>query len=144
MLTLAVRAGLKHGTCQCGNIARILASDCRAQFLNMITNEEYQKALQIVKQYREQCISVIAEIDKNTDKYFELRNTVLAHTLVTDLSNRTLYVLRNNFDLDVFDSVVKDLANVSREELIKCRNFGKKSLTEIDELCKRANVMMRP
>ena len=110
----------------------------------MITNEEYQKALQIVKQYREQCISVIAEIDKNTDKYFELRNTVLAHTLVTDLSNRTLYVLRNNFDLDVFDSVVKDLANISREELIKCRNFGKKSLTEIDELCKRANVIMLP
>lgn len=121
-----------------------MASDCWAQFLNMITNEEYQKALQIVKQYREQCISVIAEIDKNTDKYFELRNTVIAHTLVTNLSVRTLNVLFYNFNLNAFDSVVKDLANVSREELIKCRNFGKKSLTEIDELCKRAKVMMRP
>jgi len=111
----------------------------------MITNEEYQKALQIVKQYREQCISVIAEIDKNTDKYFELRNTKLADTFVTGLSVRALNVLFfNNFNLNQFDSIVKDLANVSREELIKCRNLGKKSLTEIDELCKRANVMMRP
>ena len=122
-----------------------MASGCWAQFLNMITNEEYQKALQIVKQYREQCIAVIAEIDKHTDKYFELRNTNLADTFVTNLSVRALNVLFfNDFNLNQFDSVVKDLANVSRTELMKCRNLGKKSLTEIDELCKRANVMMRP
>jgi len=108
----------------------------------MITNEEYQNALNIVKAYRQQCIDVIAEIDKNTDKYYELRNSKLGDS---DLSVRAKNVLFfNDFELNQFDSLVKDLANISRNELLKCRNLGKKSLTEIDELCKVANILMRP
>ena len=111
----------------------------------MITNDEYQKALQIVKQYRQQCLDAITEIDKNSDKYFEIRNTKLADTFVTDLSVRALNVLFfNNFNLNQFDSLVKDLANVSRAELLQCRNMGKKSLMEIDALCQKANILMRP
>ncbi len=108
----------------------------------MITNDEYQKALQIVKQYRQQCLDAITEIDKNCDKYFEIRNTKLADT---DLSVRVFNVLYyNNFNLNGFDGLVKDLANVSRAELLQCRNMGKKSIMEIDALCQKANILMRP
>ena len=108
----------------------------------MITNEEYQKALSIVKEYRQQCVNVITEIDKNTDKYSEFRNTKLVDT---PLSVRALNVLfYNDFELNYYDSLVKDLANISRTELLRCRNFGKKSLVEIDNLCKQANILMRP
>ena len=111
-------------------------------FFIMITNEEYQKALSIVKAYGQQCIDVITEIDKNTDKYYELRNSKLGDS---DLSVRAKNVLFfNEFGLNQFDSLVKDLANISRTELLRCRNLGRKSLMEIDELCKNANLLMRP
>ena len=109
---------------------------------NMITNEEYQKALSIVKAYRQQCVDVITEIDENTDKYYELRNSKLGDS---DLSVRVMKVLFfNHFELNQFDSLVKDLANISRSELLRCRNLGKKSLIETEDLCKQANILMRP
>ena len=108
----------------------------------MITNEEYQKALNIVKSYRQQCVDVITEIDKNTDKYYELRNSKLGDSELSMRAKNALFF--NEFGLNQFDSLVKDLANISRNELLKCRNLGRKSLTEIDELCQNANLLMRP
>ena len=106
-----------------------------------ISIEEYQKALSIVKAYRQQCIDSISDIDENTGEHFLLRNTKLCDS---NLSARVKNVLFFDFGLNQFDSLVKDLSNISRYELSRSRNLGKKSLIEIDELCKKANMLIRP
>lgn len=108
----------------------------------MITETEYQKALSIVKKYRQQCIDCISEIDENTDKYFTLRNSKIGDSKLSVRAKNVLFF--NDFGLNQFESLVKDLANVSRYDLLRCRNLGKKSLVEIEELCKEANILMRP
>ena len=108
----------------------------------MVTEEEYRKALSTVKQYRQQCINVITEIDRHIDKYYDLRNTKIRDT---DLSIRAKNVLMINFiELVRHKSVVKELANISRRQLSKCRGLGIQSLSEIDELCQNANIKMMP
>jgi len=108
----------------------------------MITINEFEKALTIVKAYKQQCLEAITEINKYTDENYNLKNTLIGEC---DLSVRTLNVLYSNFKtLNYWTSVVEDLSNISRSELLKCRNFGKKSINEIDELCFRANIKMKP
>lgn len=110
----------------------------------MITNEEYQNALQLIKKYRKQCSNVIEEIDDVFDEKYEIRNTLISNFDFV-LSVRTLNTLFNgNFNLNQFDSVVKDLAKISKKQLLRCRNFGKKSLDEIEQLCNEANIYLRP
>ena len=108
----------------------------------MITNEEYQKAICIVKAYRQQCIEVITEVDKLTDKFYELRNSKLGDSNLSVRAKNVLFY--NNFELNHFESLVKDLSNISLNELLKCKNMGKRSLLEIQELCNKANILMRP
>jgi DNA-directed RNA polymerase alpha subunit len=110
----------------------------------MITNEEYKNALYIVKLYRQQCVDTIIEIDKSDydNKWYTIRNKLISDT---DLSVRAMNVLFfGGFGLNQFDSLVKDLSLISRSELIRTRNLGKKSLGEIDLLLKEANVLMKP
>jgi len=107
----------------------------------MITNEEYQKALSIVKMYKQQCIDCIAEISEITDKYYHLRNSKLGESNLSVRAKNVLFF--NDFDLNQFDSLVKDLANISRRKLLNCKNLGKKTLDEIDQLCNDANIEMR-
>jgi ERCC4-type nuclease len=108
----------------------------------MITYEDYKTALSIVKEYRKQCADVLAEIDQSTDKYYELRNRKLDNTL---LSARAINVLFfGGFGLERFRGSVKDLANISRMELMRCKNSGRKTVSEIEDLCREANISMLP
>jgi DNA-directed RNA polymerase alpha subunit len=106
----------------------------------MITNQEYRNALEIVMLYRKQCMGIIAEIDRNTDKYFDIRNTKIEDTEISVRARTILF--HTGFKLNYFDSLVKDLANISRSELMKRRNLGKKTFAEIEALCQQANIEM--
>lgn len=106
----------------------------------MVSHKEYQNALSVLKAYKQQCIEVIDEIDENINEYYVLRESKL---FKSNLSVRIKNVLLgNNFGLNR-DSLVKDLSNISMNDLLRCRNLGKKSLSDIKELCKLANVSMR-
>ena len=138
--------GFKHGTCQCGNVARILASGCWAQFLIMIKREDYLKALEIVKEYRKQCNNDLNEIQQVFNEV-ELRNKLLVDV---GLSVRLLNILHANHErlgienLNWGNTKVIDLGNVSEIELRKCRNMGKRSLDEIKDLCQKARIILLP
>lgn len=106
----------------------------------MITHEEYKKALEIVKLYREQCFEGITESDEFVNKYYAIRNTKICDS---QLSIRALNILYNYSELKGNDSKIQDLSNISRGKLRKCRNLGSKTMNEIDELCKKANITMK-
>lgn len=46
------------------------------------------------------------------------------------------------YGLDRFNSTVKDLSNISRYEIFKQRNVGRKCMLELDRLCNQANIKM--
>ena len=64
----------------------------------------------------------------------------MRHLLLTKLSDMGLSVRAYNClkaaDIDTF----ADLVSYSRNELMKFRNFGKKSLTELDDLLESLNL----
>lgn len=108
--------------------------------MERVTYDEYRKALEVVKKYRDQCVDVIKESELSIDKNSEQLNIRL---LDTELSVRALNSLIFGYGLG-FDSKVIDLSNVSRSTLLRVRNFGKKSLDEIEELCYFSGIKMRP
>ncbi len=110
--------------------------------MDRIGYKEYQSALATIKAYQKQCLRDLSEINENVNEHFVLQNSKLADR---NLSGRTFSTLWwNGFGLNQFDSLVKDLANVSRFELLKCRGVGRKTMIEIDGLCEMANISMRP
>ncbi|MDR1339120.1 MAG: DNA-directed RNA polymerase subunit alpha [Prevotellaceae bacterium] len=72
------------------------------------------------------------EYDDDTTQMRQLLNTKLCDM---DLSVRALNCLKTS-DLEI----LADLVCLQRTELMKFRNFGKKSLTEMDELLDRNNL----
>jgi DNA-directed RNA polymerase alpha subunit len=112
----------------------------------MITREAYLRALDIVKAYQSQCnydMKEIEEVLKNDGA--ELQEVPLDSV---GLSTRVITVFKwNATELrlpDMIDAKVKDLANVSEDKLMKCRNMGKKAMEEIKKLCERAGIRMLP
>jgi DNA-directed RNA polymerase subunit alpha len=73
------------------------------------------------------------EYEDNTSQLRQLLNTKLCDM---DLSVRALNCLKtSNIE------ILADLVRLQRNELMKFRNFGKKSLTELDELLARHNLV---
>lgn len=110
--------------------------------MDRIGYKEYQSALATIKAYQKQCLRDLSEINENVNEYFVIQNSKLSDG---HLSGRTMNALWwNGFGLDQWDSLVKDLTNVSRSQLLRCRGVGKKIMDEIDELCEKANISMLP
>jgi DNA-directed RNA polymerase subunit alpha len=72
------------------------------------------------------------EYDEDTAQLRQLLNTKLSDM---DLSVRALNCLKTS-DIDI----LADLVKLQRNDLMKFRNFGKKSLTELDELLVKHNL----
>jgi DNA-directed RNA polymerase alpha subunit len=112
----------------------------------MISRESYLKALEVVKEYRNQCNEDLKDI-KDVFNSDELRNKLLVDV---GLSVRCLNILHANHErlgienLNWGKARVVDLGNVSEIELRKCRNMGKRSLDELKELCQKAKIILRP
>jgi len=60
----------------------------------------------------------------------------------TDLSSRAKNILLK-YHLE-FDSKVRDLENVSLTKLKKTYYTGEKVISEIQKLCKKANISLKP
>jgi DNA-directed RNA polymerase subunit alpha len=73
-----------------------------------------------------------SEYDEDTVQLRQLLNTKLSDM---DLSVRALNCLKTS-DIDT----LADLVKLQRNDLMKFRNFGKKSLTELDELLTKHNL----
>ncbi|MDR2286754.1 MAG: DNA-directed RNA polymerase subunit alpha [Prevotellaceae bacterium] len=75
---------------------------------------------------------VYNDYDEDTAQMNQLMNTKLSDM---DLSVRALNCLKTS-DIDI----LADLVKLQRNDLMKFRNFGKKSLTELDELLVKYNL----
>lgn len=110
-----------------------------------ITYEQFQEALKIVNNYKYQIEKHYNQVQK---EYKEIGRfiDVTKETRIMDIDNidvRTLNCLKAGEYLD-WDTKVKDFEKVKISELIKLRNFGKKSLQEIKEICFYAGVKLLP
>ncbi len=84
-------------------------------------------------------ISIESAVESDS-KELDEESLRMRHLLLTKLSDMGLSVRAYNClkaaDIDTF----ADLVSYSRNELMKCRNFGKKSLNEIDQLVEKMKL----
>jgi DNA-directed RNA polymerase alpha subunit len=105
----------------------------------MITTEEYNNALEVIKKYRIQVTDIIKEIDNIENTFLD---KVYIKIIDSDLSERAINALTYNakhLGLDKNSRIV-DLAKLTRKQLIHIRNFGKKSLYEVIDLLESLNI----
>ena len=85
----------------------------------MITIEQYNKAVQIIKEFNEQISKSIKAVSKTTIREFLLANK--------DLDTRTRGVLSNiDYDYKEYNSIMY-IEDLDRTTFLKKRNAGKKS-----------------
>lgn len=109
----------------------------------MITEEVYKLALSIVMAYKEQCENSLSEIRtvlELNSPYYGIRNTKIEDSNLTQRCKNVLYSL----GLNKYDSLVKDLENLSEENVFRSRNIGRNSFAEIKALCHLADIKMKP
>ena len=109
------------------------------------TYKEFQEALKIVNNYKNQIENHYKEVEK---QYKEINRFagVTKETKILDIENievRTLNCLKAGEYLD-WETKIKDFENVKISELKKIRGFGKKSISEIKEICFFAGVSLLP
>lgn len=115
----------------------------------MITKEEYLKAVDIVKNYRNQILeelrevkeineSILSEIPKVKIIYSE--DTKLSHvSMSTKLMNRIRYGLRTHLSELTFN----DLKDLNEYEVLRWRNTGKKTLEELKNIMNQAGLNLK-
>ncbi len=115
----------------------------------MITYEEFLKAVETVKKYKEQCenhIKDVCEKSKGIDKLLKIDKNTRIWDL--DCSTRLLNSLNGYFiytkGLDPVDLKVLDFSKISMTEISKRHHFGKGTLKELKEICYLAEVEMQP
>jgi DNA-directed RNA polymerase alpha subunit len=101
---------------------------------DMITYKELKEAVIVIELYMQQ----LQEGLKRVEAY----NSTKLATLIgeNDLTIRTLNVLRRHgiFEQDTMES----LSKLSRRQLRKTRQCGKKTIIEIEELCNKAGITL--
>jgi DNA-directed RNA polymerase alpha subunit len=108
----------------------------------MVSYEEFLKALQVINEYKSQVESDYARLrnhSKSKDVFFEVPTK---ETLIIDanISRRALNVLKSN---DLYEKNIGNLENYTIKDLSKMKNMGKKSLSEIKELCNLCGFSLR-
>jgi hypothetical protein len=104
----------------------------------MITIEQYQNAFDIITTYRKQCSDAIKEID-SLDEHYEFKQTYINDSELSERVKNCLHCL----GLDKHRSKVKELTNISYYDYISARNIGNRSKMEIDNFCKKYNIVMK-
>ena len=118
----------------------------------MITKEEFLKALDIVNKYKLQVINEFNEIADELDKN-KFNDLILTKdTLIrrSGLSIRAINALRANYDtikalkdLDSWKITIGHFENnLTRRDLFKFRNVGKKTIEEIISVFLKAGVII--
>lgn len=107
----------------------------------MITEKQFDKALAVVKAYRSQLLSEVAEINAILEGDIALQNCTIYNS---GLSLRCLNILKSYYEdlnSNEFRKLkVKELSKLSMMHLSKQRNCGIKTLDEIKDLCEKAGI----
>ncbi len=113
--------------------------------LGVITYPEYLKALKIVKLYGKQVALHHADVQTDMDSVSRFLH-VSEDTKIKDLhlTRRTKNVLGKMEGLDISESIVADLRNISTTQLTQQENLGKRTMFEIEELCLYVGIKMMP
>lgn len=108
--------------------------------MNPITHKQYQKALATCRNYLQQEIE-----NYNTVR---VRDVLIKDSQISRrLYNVLFFVIRdihkkNNTEGDITNSTLKFLAdNCSKEQLLKCRNIGRKCVLELEDIFKEHNIV---
>jgi DNA-directed RNA polymerase alpha subunit len=111
----------------------------------MITRAEYLKAYKLVNDYKNQIKEHYLEVEKEFEEIDELvgitKETKFDDIFNKGLSVRTFNCLKVRYSFG-FDTEIKFLENVSIREMKKTRNFGKKGLQEIKDICFYADIKL--
>jgi len=121
----------------------------------MITEQQYIKAIKIVREYLSQ---VEEEISSDPSDILKIPIEVRNITLNDKLSTRTLnginmcYSYFNEIPSDKnihgyygqrFEAKIKGLMSLNISDLLKTRNFGKKSIQEIQDFLIKYNLQLK-
>ena len=123
----------------------------------MITKEEFLKALEIVNNYKIQISKEFEEMKKELGKKNFNYLPVTKDTLITEtyLSVRALNALHAyslnhieeikdlKWSWDFCEVKVGHFENIKKQELHKFRNFGKKSIEEIEKMFFEAGMILK-
>ena len=102
--------------------------------IEMITYKELKEAIIVIELYMKQ----VEEGLKRVECY----NSSKLATLIgeNDLTIRALNVLRRN---DIFEQdTMESLSKLSKKQLKKTRQCGKKTIIEIEQLCNKAGIIL--
>lgn len=105
----------------------------------MITREEYNRALKIIKEYRTQLDNHYQEVNNDfnsLNKFYDVNKET--RIVDTDCSVRTLNIIKM-MDIDK----ISDFSTISISDMKKHKNFGKKTLEEVKEMCFYAGVDLK-
>lgn len=122
----------------------------------MITHDEFQKALKIVKEYKTQVETHLKEVEKkiektkieldmlskfsNVNKDMKISQTYISQSLLNILNYNDDY-----FEIDFdFDTKISELSKISITKFLRCQKAGKMRLQELKELCFYAGVSLQP
>lgn len=101
----------------------------------MITIEQYQNALLVLKEYKAQCLEHIKEIDYSDDFY---ETKIVDSTLSTRLQNALF-----TFFPYKYLAQIEDIASISKYEFTLLRNVGRKTKKELFDFCEKHNITMK-
>lgn len=115
----------------------------------MITYDEFQKALNIVNEYKAQLEAHFKEVSRYVNSVGKFANVNAEMKLYdTDCSVRLLNIIKANedkFGIDFnWEMKVSELSKISIGKFLQCRCAGKSSLQELKELCFYAGVSLQP
>lgn len=100
-----------------------------------ITKEEFLNAVEIVNRYTNDLNKKIGVInyDQSKDLFYDIDLSVRLTNVLINHINDDLGMSSHNFK-------VSDLSKTSQWNLFRCRNFGKKCMVELLEVCREYNV----
>lgn len=122
----------------------------------MITHQEYRHALNIIREYSKQVMEELKEAEKTNTLLIgkvdslELFKGVTPEQNIHDtgISLRLLHAIRlflwDHSINESQDFFVKDLSRISVQEFYRFRNVGKKTVKELQDLCKCAGITLKP
>jgi DNA-directed RNA polymerase alpha subunit len=111
-----------------------------------ITHAQFRAAIELIHQYEKQIAAQRKEVKTEMAKVSPFA-LVCRDTPIYDVpfSTRCLNILRayqSDWGFDYSKSTMELFEQISVRMLLKCQNFGKKSLTEIETACKYSGVKL--
>lgn len=114
----------------------------------MITRKEFDRAINIIHAYYEQESKLLSEVKNEINFLPKFKFVKPEHGLCdVDMSVRLFNILRFNFFKGRGwndDPRISELSTISKNDFIKCRNAGKKTLDELEQICLCAGIKLLP